>query len=259
VPQVRRVALAASVAALLLGGWAVAAAGGAADATSAQVEQGAELYAENCSSCHGIAGAGKRAPGPVNGVGDVDGFGPSLRGVGALAADFYLRTGYMPLRNPSDQPRRSHVEFSPAQIRALVAYVASLAPGPAIPTPHPAQGTLSQGMTLFTENCAGCHQAAAAGGYVPDAVAPPLGPSSPRDIAEAVRIGPNLMPIFSPARLSDDELDSLIRYVRYMRSPDDRGGAPLAHVGPVPEGLVAWLTAGVVLVGVCITIARRPA
>jgi ubiquinol-cytochrome c reductase cytochrome c subunit len=67
------------------------------------------------------------------------------------------------------------------------------------------------------------------------------------------------MPRFSPARLSDAQLDSLIRYVRYLRSPDDRGGIPLGHVGPVPEGLVAWLVAGVVLVGVCITIARRPA
>jgi ubiquinol-cytochrome c reductase cytochrome c subunit len=173
--------------------------------------------------------------------------------------DFYLRTGYMPLRNPSVQPRRSKVEFSPADIRALTAYVASLAPGPGIPTPNPAQGSLSEGMTLFTENCAGCHQAVAAGGYVPDAVAPPLGPNSPRDIAEAVRIGPNLMPRFSPARLSDSQLDSLIAYILYLRSPHDPGGIALGHVGPVPEGLVAWLVAGVVLVGVCIAVARRPA
>ncbi|HSD03412.1 MAG TPA: c-type cytochrome [Gaiellales bacterium] len=255
----RRVALGALCATVIFGAWAASAASGAGGARSAQADRGAELYAENCSSCHGIAGAGKRAPGPVNGVGDVAGFGPSLRGVGALAADFYLRTGYMPLRSPSVQPRRSKVEFSPDQIRALVAYVASLAPGPAIPTPHPAQGSLSEGMTLFTENCAGCHQAAAAGGYVPDAVAPPLGPDSPRDIAEAVRIGPNLMPRFSPARLTDSQLDSLIAYVRYARSPDDRGGVALSHIGPVPEGLVAWLVAGVVLVGVCIAVARRPA
>jgi ubiquinol-cytochrome c reductase cytochrome c subunit len=221
--------------------------------------QGAELYAENCQSCHGIGGAGKPEPGPVNGVGNVNGFGPSLVGVGALAADFYLRTGYMPLRSPTVQPRRSRPEFSPAEIRALTAYVASLAQGPAIPSPDPSQGSLSEGMTLFTESCAGCHQAAAAGGYVPDAVAPPLGPNSPRDIAEAVRIGPNLMPRFSPERLTDAQLNSLIAYIRYAQNPDDRGGFALGHVGPVPEGLVAWLVAGVVLVGVCITIARRPA
>ena len=253
----RRAGLVLVSAAVLFAAWTAAAARG--DSQPVGVSQGAGLYAENCQSCHGIDGAGKQASGPVNGVGDVDGFGPSLRGVGALAADFYLRTGYMPLRNPSVQPRRSKVEFSPDQIRSLVAYVASLAPGPGIPTPHPARGSLSEGMSLFTENCAGCHQAAAAGGYVPDAVAPPLGPNSPRDIAEAVRIGPNLMPRFSRARLSDAQLDSLIAYVRYARSPADPGGVSLGHVGPVPEGLVAWLVAGAVLVGVCITIARRPA
>jgi ubiquinol-cytochrome c reductase cytochrome c subunit len=250
VPPVRRAVLAALSAVALLGAGATG---------TARADRGAELYAENCSSCHGVDGAGLASPGPVNGVGDVAGFGPSLRGVGALAADFYLRTGYMPLRSPSVQPRRSHVEFSPAQIRELVAYVASLAPGPAIPTPHPAAGSLSEGMTLFTENCAGCHQAVAAGGYVPDAVAPPLGPNSPRDIAEAVRIGPNLMPRFSRERLTDAQLDSLIAYVIAMRSPDDRGGLALGHVGPVPEGLVAWLVAGGVLVVVCVAIARRPA
>jgi ubiquinol-cytochrome c reductase cytochrome c subunit len=151
------------------------------------------------------------------------------------------------------------VEFSPGQIRALTAYVASLAPGPGIPAPHPVQGSLSAGMSLFVENCAGCHQAVATGGYVPDAVAPPLGQSSARDIAEAVRIGPNLMPRFSRSRLSDAQLDSLIAYVLYARAPDDRGGISLGHVGPVPEGFVAWLMAGVVLVGVCVAVARRPA
>ena len=61
---------------------------------------GAQVFAENCSACHGVNGDGKQAPGPVNGVGDQAGFGPSLRGVGAQAADFYLRTGYMPLQQP---------------------------------------------------------------------------------------------------------------------------------------------------------------
>jgi ubiquinol-cytochrome c reductase cytochrome c subunit len=259
VQAVTRTGLVLAAAAALFTSWAVAAPHAAGDSQPAAIAQGGELYAENCQSCHGIGGAGIAAPTGVHGVGDVDGFGPSLRGVGALAADFYLRTGYMPLRNPSVQPRRSKVEFSPAQIRALVAYVASLAPGPGIPTPQPAAGSLSEGMTLFTENCAGCHQAAAAGGYLPDAVAPPLGPNTARDIAEAVRIGPNLMPRFSQARLTNAQLDSLVAYVLSMRSPDDRGGIALGHVGPVPEGLVAWLMAGVVLVGVCIAIARRPA
>jgi len=255
----RRAALVMLAAGALFGAWTATAARGESAPRSALAAGGAELYAESCQSCHGIDGAGIAAPGAVHGVGDVAGFGPSLRGVGAQAADFYLRTGYMPLRDPSTQPRRSQVQFSPGQIRALTAYVASLAPGPGIPAPHPVQGSLSAGMSLFVENCAGCHQAVATGGYVPDAVAPPLGQSSARDIAEAVRIGPNLMPRFSRSRLSDAQLDSLIAYVLYARAPDDRGGISLGHVGPVPEGFVAWLMAGVVLVGVCVAVARRPA
>lgn len=255
----RRAGLVLLAAGALFGAWTATAARGESAPRSALAARGAELYAESCQSCHGIDGAGIAAPGAVHGVGDVAGFGPSLRGVGAQAADFYLRTGYMPLRDPSAQPRRSRVQFSPGQIRALTAYVASLAPGPGVPAPHPVQGSLSAGMSLFVENCAGCHQAVATGGYVPDAVAPPLGQSSARDIAEAVRIGPNLMPRFSRSRLSDAQLDSLIAYVLYARAPDDRGGISLGHVGPVPEGFVAWLMAGVVLVGVCVAVARRPA
>jgi len=255
----RRAGLVVLAAGALFGAWTATAARGESAPRSALAARGAELYAESCQSCHGIDGAGIAAPGAVHGVGDVAGFGPSLRGVGAQAADFYLRTGYMPLRDPSAQPRRSRVQFSPGQIRALTAYVAWLAPGPGIPAPHPVHGSLSAGMSLFVENCAGCHQAVATGGYVPDAVAPPLGQSSARDIAEAVRIGPNLMPRFSRSRLSDAQLDSLIAYVLYARAPDDRGGISLGHVGPVPEGFVAWLMAGVVLVGVCVAVARRPA
>jgi ubiquinol-cytochrome c reductase cytochrome c subunit len=221
------------------------------------IARGAALYAAGCSTCHGPEGAGNPTPGGAAGVGAAAGFGPSLRGVGALAADFYLRTGYMPLQSPYVQPRRSRVLYSKRDIRALVAYVASLGRGPAIPDPHPELGSVSTGFTLFTEHCAGCHQSAAAGGYVPDAVAPALAPDSPRQIAEAVRIGPNLMPRFSRSQLSDRQLDSVIAYVRYTHAPYDRGGWALGHVGPVPEGLVAWFVAGVVLVAVTRTVGRR--
>ena len=97
----RRAALVLLAAAALFGAWTATAARGESAPRSALAARGAELYAESCQSCHGIDGAGIAAPGAVHGVGDVAGFGPSLRGVGAQAADFYLRTGYMPLRDPS--------------------------------------------------------------------------------------------------------------------------------------------------------------
>ena len=220
-----------------------------------QVEYGRQLFAANCASCHGPAGEGVLTP--TQGAGDVKGLGPPLIGVGALAANFYLRTGYMPLADPHRQPRRSNVLFSEQEIRAIVAYVASLGPGPAIPTPRPSSGNLAAGQQLFTEHCAGCHQIAAEGGYVTGAVAPPLENATPTQIAEAVRIGPYLMPRFSPKQVSDAELNSIIRYVQYAKHPDDRGGWAIGHVGPVPEGLVTWFIGIAAIVATCMVIGKR--
>jgi ubiquinol-cytochrome c reductase cytochrome c subunit len=32
--------------------------------------------------------------------------------------------------------------------------------------------------------------------------------------------------------------------VNYTRDPEDRGGWGIGHIGPIPEGMVAWLLAG---------------
>ena len=222
---------------------------------TALLRLGRSLYAGNCSTCHGSNGAGIYKP--RVGSGQLRSAGPKLAGVGARAADFYLRTGRMPLRHVGDEPTRSRVLFTDHEVRALIAYVASLAPGPPIPHPHPERGSLSEGLSLFTNHCSGCHQVAAAGGYLKGAVAPPLGPANATDIAEAVRIGPFVMPHFSKGQISDRQLNSIIRYVLYTRHPNDAGGWSLNHVGPIPEGLVAWLLAAVVLVATCLVIGTR--
>jgi ubiquinol-cytochrome c reductase cytochrome c subunit len=222
---------------------------------TSQVEYGKQLFGANCVSCHGPNGRGIFSA--VRGAGDQTGLGPSLEGVGAIAPDFYLRTGYMPLADPNRQPRRTKVLFSEREIAAFVAYVASLGAGPGIPTPHPERGNLAAGLQLFTENCAGCHQVVAEGGYVHGALAPPLENATPVQIAEAVRIGPYLMPRFSSKQISDSQLDSIIRYVTYAKHPDDRGGWAIGHVGPVPEGLVAWFIGIGAIVVTCIVIGKR--
>jgi ubiquinol-cytochrome c reductase cytochrome c subunit len=218
---------------------------------------GFQLYAGNCSTCHGPDGSGFVAAKPGQGSGGILGKGPSLRGVGERAADFYVRTGRMPLGHVGEQPTRGHVFFSERQIRALVAYVGSLGNGPPIPHPHPGRGKVSVGLQLFAQHCAGCHQSVGAGGYLPGAVAPPLYEATPTQIAEAVRIGPYVMPRFSETAITDPELDSIIRYVEYVKSPRDPGGWSLGHVGPIPEGLVAWLIAGTLLVAFCLTLGTR--
>jgi quinol---cytochrome-c reductase cytochrome c subunit len=218
------------------------------------VQLGAELFAGNCASCHGIGGSGIYVP--RRGAGGVAGAGPSLIGVGARAADFYLRTGYMPLSSIHSQPVRERVLFSDTEIRSLVAYVASLGPGPEVPSPQPQRGRISEGLQVFTAHCAGCHQIVARGGFVTGARVPPLQGSSAREIAEAVRIGPYLMPRFSTRQIGDAQLNSLVAYVLSTRHPADRGGWKIGNVGPIPEGLVAWAAAGV-LAFVCFGLGKR--
>jgi ubiquinol-cytochrome c reductase cytochrome c subunit len=207
-------------------------------------ELGSQLYAGNCATCHGIAGQGT----PI---------APPLRGAGARAADFYLSTGYMPLGSAHEQPMRVRVLLNKRERDALVAYVASLGKGPPIPTPDPASGDVAEGRELFTEHCAGCHQVVAEGGIMPGAKAPPLSRATPVQIAEAVRIGPYVMPTFTEKDITDDELNSIIAYVQYAQDPYDAGGWGIDHLGPFPEGMVAWLIAIVVLVGTCMIIGKR--
>lgn len=206
----------------------------AADGTEAQLAaQGRRLYLDGCSSCHGYDARG------------IPGRGPSLRGVGELAADFYLRTRRMPMEDPHNEPvRRAQSFYSEQQIRQLEAYVGSFG-GPRIPRVDPQSGVLSRGKELFTENCAGCHQIVARGGIVPGAFIPDLQPSKAIDVAEAVEVGPYVMPRFTT--LTQDDVNALARYVESTHDPQDRGGWGLGHIGPVPEGMVTFLLGMAVL------------
>jgi ubiquinol-cytochrome c reductase cytochrome c subunit len=204
------------------------------------------LYLVDCASCHGVTLEGVRPADELKGTRDVEAAGPPLRGVGPLAVDFVLRTGYMPLHDPYAQPLPSSPTYTDAQIRALVRYIGSYG-GPAIPKPHPERGNLADGLRLFTEDCSGCHQVLGTGGVVANRVAPSLDRDSAVQIAEAVRLGPYVMPRFDERRLSERQLDSVVRYVVSARHPKDEGGWAIGHLGPVPEGMVAWLIAGALL------------
>jgi ubiquinol-cytochrome c reductase cytochrome c subunit len=219
------------------------------------VRLGAELYAGNCATCHGIDGSGISTP--RRGAGGVLGAGPPLRGVGARAPDQYLRLGYMPLSSIHNEPEPERVLLSDKEIRSLVSYVASLGAGPGIPHPNPSAGGIAQGLHQFTEHCAGCHQEVARGGYVTGARVPPLQTVTPTQIAEAVRVGPYLMPRFSTGQISDSQLNSIISYILSTRHPDNRGGWGIGNIGPIPEGLVAWWIAAPLLLLTCTLLAKR--
>jgi ubiquinol-cytochrome c reductase cytochrome c subunit len=214
-------------------------------APAAHAADGKALFDASCSRCHGSLGQG------------LHDLGPSLKHAGALTADFYLRTGYMPLLDPHDQPERTRVLFTEPQLEALVGYVASLGHGPSIPSPQWKSASVSAGQKLFADRCAGCHQIMARGGVATGARVPPLTQATPREVAEAVRVGPYLMPRFTASELTPTQLNDVVAYVQYTKHPDDRGGWSLGDLGPWPEGMVTWLLAGSVLVALCCVFGRR--
>ena len=203
------------------------------------VSAGRQLYVTGCSSCHGPDGTGTER-------------GPTLAGAGAGRADFYLSTGRMPLDEPRGQAMRKPPAYSRAEIDQLVAYVASLGPGPEIPQIDPGTGDLPTGNQLFSNNCAPCHSSAGAGGALGHAIiAPDLKKATPTQVAEAIRIGPGSMPVFGPEALDDHQVASIVRYVQYLQDPRDEGGLGLGHLGPIPEGFVAWLVGlGLMLIAI---------
>jgi ubiquinol-cytochrome c reductase cytochrome c subunit len=206
--------------------------------------QGRALFLEGCADCHGDDARG------------IAGQAPDLHGAGAQAGDFYLSTGRMPLADPRDEPVRARPAFPAGERRALVAYIASLG-GPPVPAVAPERGSIADGQELFTSHCAGCHQVVGRGGVVPGAVAPPLQQATPVQIAEAVRIGPYVMPAFAESQIDQRQLDSIVAYVLSTRAPVDRGGWGLGNIGPIPEGMVAWLLAGAALLIVVRLLGQR--
>jgi ubiquinol-cytochrome c reductase cytochrome c subunit len=129
--------------------------------------------------------------------------------------------------------------------------------GPPAPTANPAAGNLALGMDVFTMSCAGCHQIVARGGLTIGAQVPDLSQATPQEIAEAVRMGPYVMPHFDAQQINQHQLDSLARYVIYTRHPDDAGGWGIYNIGPIPEGIVAWFIGLTALVIVARLIGER--
>ena len=186
-----------------------------------------QLYLSDCAWCHGNDGDGTRS-------------GPSLVGVGEASADFYLRTGRMPIDEPDDVVKRGDPIYSDDEIDELVRYVEGLGAEPQIP--DVTGGDAAQGNKLYIDNCAACHSTSGIGAALTSGVvAPDLYESSPVEVAEAIRIGPGQMPVFSEESFDDEQVKDIVAYVSYIQSPEDPGGAPLGHVGPITEGAVGWL------------------
>jgi ubiquinol-cytochrome c reductase cytochrome c subunit len=206
--------------------------------------QGMALYANGCASCHGLNLQGQQ------------GVAPALTDVGPGPVDFYLSTGRMPLPNPTQEPERAKPAYTASQIDALIAYVSSFG-GPAAPTADPSAGDLATGLHAFTLHCAGCHQIVGRGGLVLGASVPNLQKATPQQIAEAVRMGPYLMPHFDANEIDQQQLNSIARYVLSIRHPYNPGGWGIYNIGPIPEGMAAWFMALLAMVIVARLIGER--
>lgn len=211
----------------------------AVTATSQQVTEGRQLYIAGCSTCHGLNAQGTSQA-------------PTLIGVGAAAVDFQVGTGRMPLAAPGPQANRGVVIYSDDQIAALAAYVASLSPGPTIPSGDELDYTdadLAAGGILFRTNCASCHNFAGSGGALTKGKhAPRLTEADPRNIWEAMITGPQSMPVFSDQTLTPDEKRQIIKYIRTIDAAPNPGGLALGRVGPIAESAFVWIV-GIITLG----------
>jgi len=90
------------------------------------------------------------------------------------------------------------------------------------------------------------------GGY-----APTLHGVEGKYIFEALLTGPQAMPNFSNGNLSPEEKRDVIAYLDSIQETPEYGGFGLGGLGPVSEGLFAWLLGIGGLVGAAVWIASH--
>ncbi len=229
----------------------------AAGASSDQIAEGKKLFLANCASCHGKNAAGS-AMTKFEGI-----VGPSLIGVGAASVDFQVSTGRMPLSAPGPQAPQGPVLFNPEQIAQMAAYVGSLAPGPAIPEGEFTTGEggdIANGGAIFRVNCAMCHNFAGAGGALTRGkYAPAIEDVNGVQMYEAMVTGPQAMPVFNDANISPENKNDVIAFSLSMQEEASAGGDTLGNLGPVTEGLFAWIVGIGALIGCAVWLGAKAA
>ena len=234
---------------------------GQAQSDTAEAAKGRELFLVGCAFCHGQNGEGILTQNGKQ-------LGPSLVGVGAAAVDFQVGTGRMPMAAPGQQAPRKDPTYSDEEIAQLAAYVASLGPGPAIPTEDQyslaglsadeREQAIVRGGQIFLTNCTACHNFEGSGGAMPrGGQAPKIRGVEPRYIYEAMLTGPQSMDTFSNGNLSPEEKRDVIAYLGSINDAPGYGGFGLGGLGPVSEGLFAWVVGLGSLVGFAVWIAAH--
>ncbi|GAA1301061.1 cytochrome c [Saccharothrix xinjiangensis] len=216
----------------------------------AQVRLGEQLYNNTCISCHG-----KNLDG-------VEGRGPSLIGVGEAAVYFQVSSGRMPMARQEAQALRKPAKFTPEEIDALGAFIQSRGGGPRSPEETGAElrgDDPARGGELFRLNCAACHNFTGRGGALSSGkFAPELEGVTEEQIYTAMQTGPQNMPKFSDRQLTPEEKEDIIAYIKSVSDGNNNpGGAPLGGLGPVSEGLIAFIVGIAALIGVTLWIGAK--
>ena len=168
------------------------------------------------------------------------------------------------MRAPTAQaPRSDTIKFSEEDIAKISAYVASLAPGPAIPSEEmvdPTKGDPAKGGELFRVNCAMCHNSSGAGGALTRGkYAPSLMDVAPKDIYMAMETGPQSMPVFNDTNLDSTAKRDIIAFLKSVEEGGNPGGLSLGRLGPVTEGMFAWIFGLGILVGIAVWLGKKAA
>lgn len=202
-------------------------------AQTQQIEEGKALFDVTCSSCHGLNAEGTTQ-------------GPSLIGVGGASVDFQMGTGRMPAARPEAQIPRGPVQYTQEQIDAVAAYIDTLGAGVKVPTEEQyspeglTEEQIALGGTKFRANCSACHGITGGGGALPNGkYAPSLEDTEPIHIWEAMRTGPQQMPVFSQDVMRDEDVREIIAYLQQANGQPLHGGMGMGQAGPVSEGL--WI------------------
>jgi ubiquinol-cytochrome c reductase cytochrome c subunit len=230
----------------------------AQEGDTALIAQGQELYNNTCVTCHGSN---------LQGVQDR---GPSLIGVGDAAVYFQVSTGRMPLARQEAQAQRKppvpafdpNTEEGAANLDALGAFVQANGGGPTRPSADGAAlrgDDPARGGELFRLNCASCHNFTGRGGALSSGkYAPSLDPATETDIYTAMLTGPQNMPKFSDRQLAPEEKEDIIAYVKSVTNGNNNpGGDPLGGIGPVSEGLVAFIVGIAAMIGVAMWLGAK--
>lgn len=226
---------------------------------SRDVEAGRQLFLIGCASCHG-----KNAEGILTKKGS--NYGPSLVGAGAAAVDFQVGTGRMPMALAGPQAPRKEPVYNAEERRQLAAFVASLAPGPAIPDSRYTDTTgvtgeeLTRGGEFFRTNCTACHNSVGAGGALPSGrYAPSLAGVSATHIYEAMLTGPQQMPKFSDAVITPEDKRAVIAYIKAVQDQPNYGGIGGGGYGPVVDGMFVFIIGMGGLIGFAVWIGAHGA